>query len=100
MISAKDSQVRRKDEEEENKVSIQPNFLSQDELQNEQKSPDQKRSFTKFDQVKDPSSSDDEIEMNDLGEELSANNVRVTLKKNLDTQCDIGLTDRLSKINF
>ena len=35
--------------------------------------------------------------MNDLGEEFSANIVRTTLKNNSNTQCEVNLTDRLSK---
>ena len=101
LISAKDSQVGSKDEEGKNGASMQQKLLSLDELQNEPKSPGAKKRSTKMIyEVKDQSSSDDEIKMDDLGQELTANIVRVTLKKNPNTQCDIGITERLSNMDL
>ena len=66
---------------------------------NGQKSPDKKRSSKKVDTVEDQSS-DDEIQMDDLGQEFTANIVYSTLKNKSDTQCEANIIDRLSKNDY
>ena len=66
---------------------------------NGQKSPDKKRSSKKVDTVEDQSS-DDEIQMDDLGQEFTANIVYSTLKNKSDTQCEANIIDRLSKKDY
>ena len=60
--------------------------------------PSQNVSSSEVDKLSD-NSSDDEVQIDDLGEEFTANIIRATLKNNLDTKCEANLTDRLSKEN-
>ena len=68
-------------------------------VRNGPKSPDKKRSSKKVDSVEDQSS-DDEIQMDDLGQEFTANIVYSTLKNKSDTQCEANIIDRLSKNDY
>lgn len=85
-------------DEEQKSAKLIDSKGDQDAHFNELIVPVQNGSSTEIDKVSDHSS-DDEIQMDDLGEEFTANIVRATLKNNSDTQYEANLTDRLSKEN-